>query len=65
MDNTRNVECPDCGSNVSLTGPLEIGNTTVCPDCDAVLKIVGINPLNLEVESEDNQEEDDNGEDNR
>lgn len=57
MENDRKVECPDCGTSVNLRGPLEIGNTTVCPGCDGLLKIVELDPLNVEVESMDTYDE--------
>jgi len=57
MENIRKVECPDCGSNVSLQCSLEIGNTTVCPGCDALLKIVELDPVHVEVESVDSYDE--------
>jgi lysine biosynthesis protein LysW len=57
MDNNKKVECPDCGSHVSLQGPLEIGNTTVCPGCDALLKIIELDPVHVEAESVESYDE--------
>lgn len=48
MGRERRVRCPDCGANIDVEDDLDIGDTTVCPRCDAELKIIEVDPLSVE-----------------
>jgi lysine biosynthesis protein LysW len=41
----RHIACIDCGSRIDLNGTLKLGQELVCPLCDAVMEIVGLDPL--------------------
>ena len=41
----RTVVCVDCGSRIALGGAVSLGQELVCPLCDAVMEIVGLDPL--------------------
>jgi hypothetical protein len=66
MARAKNIKCPGCEEGFGLEGDLEIGDTTVCPNCYAELKIIELDPPILKVsqdndatlEEKDNEEED-------
>jgi hypothetical protein len=41
----RTVVCIDCESRIALNGLIKLGQELVCPLCDAVMEIVGLDPL--------------------
>ena len=41
----RQIVCIDCGSRIGLYGAINLGQELVCPLCDAVIEIVGLDPL--------------------
>ena len=54
------AECPDCGANVTLKGPIRIGRRVTCPHCEADLEVVETVPVELDwyyEETEDDDEE--------
>ena len=40
----RQLVCIDCESRIDLYGPVNLGQELVCPLCDAVMEIVGLDP---------------------
>ncbi len=42
------AKCPLCGEKVKVGTKPWIGQELVCPACDAVLEVVGMNPVSLD-----------------
>ena len=50
--------CPECEATIDVEdGDLEEGQTLDCPECGAELEVVNTNPLELDVVSEEDEEE--------
>ena len=43
--------CPECNADISLSSPL-IGEIAACPDCGAELEVVTVEPLELSLAPE-------------
>ena len=50
--------CPDCGSEIMISGKIKLGRRLNCPDCGARLEIVETVPVELDFLIEDDEEED-------
>ena len=55
--------CPDCGEDIALRGTLRVGKQVTCPHCEAELKIIEIDPVELDWtydddDSDENEDED-------
>ena len=55
----KKIKCPVCEEQFELNENLEVGDSTHCPGCYADLKIVNLDPLQVEelVKSFDDYEE--------
>ncbi len=51
--------CPECEAEITLTGKILVGEIITCPDCGTELEVIGLNPLQLDLAP---QEEEDWGE---
>ena len=52
--------CPECEFEIDVDEyDVERGDTLECDNCGVTLEIVGLNPIELEVASDDEDEEDD------
>ena len=53
------AHCPECEAVIEVEDDIEEGATLDCPDCGAELEVVNTNPVELEVISggEDDEEE--------
>ncbi len=49
MLNLMTAECPECVAQLPLTGEILKGEIVTCPDCGAELEVVGLDPLELEL----------------
>jgi len=50
--------CPECEATIDVEdGDLEEGQTLDCPECGAELEVVNTNPLELDVVSDEDEEE--------
>ncbi len=43
------AECPECVAELPLAGEILKGEILTCPDCGAELEVTGVNPLELEL----------------
>jgi lysine biosynthesis protein LysW len=48
MAKARMVKCPECSDEFELEDYLEIGDTTFCVSCDMELKIIRVDPPQVE-----------------
>ena len=55
--------CPECGSEIHVSSDVEVGDYVTCPECDAELNVIELDPLEFEVaEFEEGYEEDEDEE---
>jgi alpha-aminoadipate carrier protein LysW len=45
-------ECPECAAQLDLDPGTEVGEILVCPDCGVELEVRGLDPLELELAPE-------------
>jgi alpha-aminoadipate carrier protein LysW len=58
------VTCPACEGNIDVDEEeVDEGDTISCDECGAALKVIGIDPLELESAEEEEEEEDEDEED--
>jgi len=56
------VTCPECDADIDVEeSDVDEGDTLSCDECGATLRVVGVNPL--EIESADEEDADDEDED--
>jgi alpha-aminoadipate carrier protein LysW len=46
------ANCPECAAKVELGADVEEGEIIVCGDCGAELEVVGIDPIQLDLAPE-------------
>jgi alpha-aminoadipate carrier protein LysW len=39
--------CPECNAEVPVEGNVRVGEIVVCPDCQTELELVSVNPVEL------------------
>ena len=49
--------CPECSTAVDIDDEVEEGEMMECPECGAELEVVNTNPVQLEVVSDEEEEE--------
>jgi alpha-aminoadipate/glutamate carrier protein LysW len=49
--------CPECDAQVELEDDVDEGQTIDCPECGAELEVVNTNPVELDVVSQEEEEE--------
>jgi len=42
------AECPECGNLVQLGKNVKLGALITCPECDCLLEVISLNPLELD-----------------
>ena len=42
------AKCPECGNPVKLSKDIKLGALTTCPECDCLLEVISLNPLDLD-----------------
>ena len=47
------AKCPLCGEKIKVGTKPWIGQEIECPACDAILEVVGLNPVSLDCPYED------------
>ncbi len=50
--------CPECEAAIEVEDDVEEGATLDCPDCGAELEVVNTNPVELDIISHGEEEED-------
>jgi alpha-aminoadipate carrier protein LysW len=56
------VSCPVCDAEIDVEeDELDEGDTLSCDECGASLRVVGVDPLELEQSEEDEEDEEDAG----
>ena len=50
--------CPECGSPVRLGKNVKLGTLVTCPECDWLLEVISLNPLELDYALGDDDGED-------
>ena len=48
----KTVECPECAAELQMEDSVEEGEIVVCPDCGVELEVVGVDPLEVELAPE-------------
>lgn len=51
MQGGRNFRCPVCNRTIVMDKFAGIGSTVVCDDCDTMLRIVEVDPPEVEIEA--------------
>ena len=46
------TECVECGAEIELAADVEVGEIVDCPTCGSELEVVGVDPVELEVAPE-------------
>ena len=57
------TNCPECSEEVFVDAESEQGDTVVCDECGADLEVVGLDPIELDVQHEEGDDRDDDYED--
>jgi len=55
--------CPECEAEVQVDEDTDKGDTVECPDCGTLLEVVGLDPIELDVTMEEEDELEDDDED--
>ena len=42
------AKCPECGNPIQLSKNVKMGAITTCPECDCLLEVISLNPLDLD-----------------
>ncbi|MEI6043879.1 MAG: lysine biosynthesis protein LysW [Chloroflexota bacterium] len=56
LDEKIVAACPECGANVELEANVEKGEIVQCPECGVELEVVKVNPVELEVAPEEEED---------
>ena len=49
--------CPECDADVQVDEDTDKGDVVECPDCDTTLEVVGLDPIELDVAVEEEEED--------
>jgi alpha-aminoadipate carrier protein LysW len=49
--------CPECEADVQVDDDVDKGDLCECPDCGAALEVVGLDPIELDVAPEEEDED--------
>ena len=41
------AKCPECGNPIQLSKDVKMGSITTCSECDCLLEVISLNPLEL------------------
>ena len=49
--------CPECEAEVHVDDDVEKGDLINCEECDTLLEVVGLDPIELDIAPEDEEED--------
>ncbi|MEW6126301.1 MAG: lysine biosynthesis protein LysW [Acidobacteriota bacterium] len=49
--------CPECDADVQVDEDMDKGDTVECDDCGVMLEVVGLDPIELDVAVEEEEDE--------
>jgi alpha-aminoadipate carrier protein LysW len=49
--------CPECEADVQVDEDVDKGDVVECPDCGTSLEVVGLDPIELDVAMEEEEED--------
>lgn len=52
-DEDQTAVCPDCETAIELDAELTLGQNITCPECWAYLKVVSLDPVELDWDLDD------------
>lgn len=50
--------CPECDADVQVDEDADKGDTVECDDCGMMLEVVGLDPIELDVATNDDDDDD-------
>lgn len=53
------AECISCGSEIKFSNQPKMGQTVTCPECDAELEVVWLDPVELDWPFDDDEYDED------
>ena len=42
------AKCPECGNPIQLSKDVKLEALITCPECDCLLEVISLNPLDLD-----------------
>jgi alpha-aminoadipate carrier protein LysW len=49
--------CPECDADVQVDEDMDKGDVVECEDCGTMLEVVGLDPIELDVATEEEEED--------
>lgn len=49
--------CPECEAEVQVDDDMDKGDLVECPDCGSTLEVVGLDPIELDLAAEEEDED--------
>jgi alpha-aminoadipate carrier protein LysW len=49
--------CPECEVEIHVDEEMDKGDTLTCEECEAILKVVGLDPIELDAVTDEDEEE--------
>jgi alpha-aminoadipate carrier protein LysW len=50
--------CPECEADIHVDEDMDKGDVVTCDECEASLEVVGLDPIELDLVSEDEEDDD-------
>lgn len=54
--------CPECEAEIHVDEDVDKGDRMHCEECDALLEVVGLDPIELDLAAEEEEDDDDEDE---
>lgn len=55
------ANCPECGTELHVDDDIDKGETLHCEECDSTLEVVGLDPIELDLAPEGEEDYNDEG----
>ena len=49
--------CPECGAEIHVDEDVDKGEIINCEECDSMLEVVGLDPIELDLAPDENEED--------